>query len=172
MAIQLINTGTLPNDGSGDPLRTAFTKINENFTELADIANYSVSVNSLGTTQQELLSIPASQFAHAKFHITSKTALASQSITISAMKAIGGVTVKFTGYGTIFNGDPVTTYDMSIVSGHVKLFCTPLVNNAITHLITYSVVPMPPAAEGIEIGLDGYLNSLLADEDGIALTTE
>ena len=34
MAKQSINIGTSANDGTGDPLRTAFTKINQNFTEL------------------------------------------------------------------------------------------------------------------------------------------
>lgn len=39
MSQQIINTGALPNDGEGDPLRTAFTKINNNFTELYSIAS-------------------------------------------------------------------------------------------------------------------------------------
>lgn len=34
MAKQTINIGTTANDGTGDPLRTAFDKINDNFTEL------------------------------------------------------------------------------------------------------------------------------------------
>lgn len=34
MAQQTINIGTAPNDGTGDPLRTAFDKINDNFDEL------------------------------------------------------------------------------------------------------------------------------------------
>jgi NAD(P)H-hydrate repair Nnr-like enzyme with NAD(P)H-hydrate epimerase domain len=34
MAQQTINIGTVANDGTGDPLRTAFDKINDNFTEL------------------------------------------------------------------------------------------------------------------------------------------
>ena len=34
MAIQNINIGTSANSGNGDPLRTAFTKINQNFSEL------------------------------------------------------------------------------------------------------------------------------------------
>jgi hypothetical protein len=34
MAKQSINIGTAANDGTGDPLRTAFDKINDNFTEL------------------------------------------------------------------------------------------------------------------------------------------
>lgn len=36
MAKQTINIGTGPNTKTGDPLRTAFTKINQNFTELYD----------------------------------------------------------------------------------------------------------------------------------------
>lgn len=34
MAQQIINVGTQPNDKTGDPLRTAFEKANDNFTEL------------------------------------------------------------------------------------------------------------------------------------------
>jgi len=34
MAKQTINIGSTANDGTGDPLRTAFTKTNENFTEV------------------------------------------------------------------------------------------------------------------------------------------
>ena len=34
MAKEVINVGTVPNDGTGDPLRTAYIKCNNNFTEL------------------------------------------------------------------------------------------------------------------------------------------
>lgn len=34
MANQVINIGAAPDDGSGDPLRTAFDKVNDNFSEL------------------------------------------------------------------------------------------------------------------------------------------
>lgn len=34
MAIENINVGALPNDGSGDAVRTAFSKANNNFTEI------------------------------------------------------------------------------------------------------------------------------------------
>ena len=39
MAQELVNIGTSANSGNGDPLRTAFTKINNNFTELYDYAS-------------------------------------------------------------------------------------------------------------------------------------
>jgi hypothetical protein len=34
MAKQVINIGISPNDKSGDPIRSAFNKVNQNFTEL------------------------------------------------------------------------------------------------------------------------------------------
>jgi len=34
MAKQIVNLGTSANKGDGDPLRTAFDKVNDNFTEL------------------------------------------------------------------------------------------------------------------------------------------
>lgn len=46
MAKQTVNIGSAANDGTGDPLRTAFDKINDNFTELySDDAGDVNSVN-------------------------------------------------------------------------------------------------------------------------------
>jgi plastocyanin len=39
MAKQTIGIGTAANDGEGDPLRTAFIKVNENFTEVYNTSN-------------------------------------------------------------------------------------------------------------------------------------
>lgn len=36
MAKAIINIGSAPADGSGDPIRTSFDKVNKNFTELYD----------------------------------------------------------------------------------------------------------------------------------------
>ena len=46
MAIQPINLGNYANDGTGDDLRTAFTKVNANFTELYQGAAISTASNS------------------------------------------------------------------------------------------------------------------------------
>lgn len=47
MAKQTVNIGAIANDGTGDPLRTAFDKLNDNFDELyPDI----VSVSTAGAT--------------------------------------------------------------------------------------------------------------------------
>ena len=44
MAKQIINIGQSANDKSGDPLRTAFTKVNENFTELYNAIGADVQI--------------------------------------------------------------------------------------------------------------------------------
>lgn len=54
MVQQVINVGTSANDGTGDPLRTAFTKINSNFTEIygkdAIGANFDLTDNTISAT--------------------------------------------------------------------------------------------------------------------------
>lgn len=47
MARQNIDTGTTANDGTGDTLRSAGTKINENFIELYQ--TFGLDSNTLGT---------------------------------------------------------------------------------------------------------------------------
>ena len=48
MAIQTINIGNVVNDGLGDDLRTAFQKVNANFTELE--SSLTVTASNVGTT--------------------------------------------------------------------------------------------------------------------------
>lgn len=72
MAKQTIGIGTSANDGTGDALRTAFTKVNENFTEVYTSLNPSVIALSAtdgstvtGTTTETLsrsLLIPANTY--------------------------------------------------------------------------------------------------------------
>lgn len=45
MTIQTINLGAYANDGTGDDLRTAFQKINANFTELSSTTNIANGTN-------------------------------------------------------------------------------------------------------------------------------
>ena len=55
MAKQIINIGSAANDGSGDPLRSAFDKINDNFNEVytelggTTLSNISITNNTIGS---------------------------------------------------------------------------------------------------------------------------
>jgi hypothetical protein len=80
MAQQIITTGNIAGDGTGDPLRDAFTKINENFTELysgnvqvtaANILVYSVA----GRTGNIVLTVNDVAQAASKSYVN--TAIAS-----------------------------------------------------------------------------------------------
>ena len=67
MAKQIVNIGNSANDGAGDPLRTAFDKINDNFTELytelggTSLSNVSIAGNTISTdnTNGDLTLSPA-----------------------------------------------------------------------------------------------------------------
>lgn len=48
MAIQTINIGNVVNDGLGDDLRTAFQKVNANFSDLS--AQLTITASNVGTT--------------------------------------------------------------------------------------------------------------------------
>ena len=57
MAIKRINIGSAANDSTGDPLRTAFSKVNDNFTELyANVgsSNYRFSNNTMSTVTGDM----------------------------------------------------------------------------------------------------------------------
>jgi hypothetical protein len=49
MALEKINIGNFANDGSGDDLRTAFTKINDNFQELSLLGGQNNTISNVGS---------------------------------------------------------------------------------------------------------------------------
>lgn len=49
MAREVINVGAVPNDGLGDPLRTAYIKCNNNFAELYSRVQASPPTSSVGS---------------------------------------------------------------------------------------------------------------------------
>ena len=50
MSKQTINIGRTANDKSGDPLRTAFSKVNDNFTELYTVFTINTITNFTANT--------------------------------------------------------------------------------------------------------------------------
>jgi hypothetical protein len=77
MAKQIINIGKSVNDKSGDPLRTAFTKVNENFTEL---------YNAMGADIQ----IPAQANNAGKFLTTNGSTLSWGTVS-TGTNTLGGL---------------------------------------------------------------------------------
>ena len=58
MAIQTVNLGLIANDGTGDGLREAFTKVNSNFAELdiraANITAENVGIGGYGVFKEQV----------------------------------------------------------------------------------------------------------------------
>lgn len=176
MAQEIINIGTLPNDGEGDPLRVAFGKINNNFSNLfATATNTLESITSGTTANQVIWETPVIEFTQGKFQIRSSNPSNndSQNITISAQILNNLTQVKWTGYATTFNGNAVATYDMDVSSGNVRILTTPLLNTLIQHFIASSVSYVDVNDVSLLLELDGYVaNSVMSTESNLNITTE
>jgi hypothetical protein len=87
MSQQYINIGATPNDGLGDPIRTAFQKTNENFSQLFPLANViAISGNGISVTGN----ISGNYFIGNGSQLTGITASANTgNVTFSDINIIG-----------------------------------------------------------------------------------
>jgi hypothetical protein len=110
MTQQVINVGTLPNDQSGDPIRTAFQKINNNFSQLYSSSFQVVETTSSGGNVSTIWSYPANAFTFGTFQINSVEIGSSnaQNITMSASFDGQNANLLYNGYGTLFHGNTTT----------------------------------------------------------------
>lgn len=95
MAQQVINVGTLPNDGTGDPLRVAYQKTNSNFDELyasilpythitgadytALTTDYTITVDPDGTARTVTLPAAADE---GKVYVVKRVGTSNHQITV------------------------------------------------------------------------------------------
>ena len=126
MAKQIINLGTTPNKGDGDPLRTAFRKINENFDEL-----YSGAASELGAFEfggSTITTTDSSDITIAQNVTITSDLTMSGDIVPAADNAydLGSLTQQWrslylTGNTVYFNGVPLSVTDDGtlIIDGQV-----------------------------------------------------
>lgn len=141
---QIINIGQLPNDGSGDPLRVAFDKTNNNFSTLFKTATFTSNAVTEGLAENQVIfETAANAFSQGLFTIRSKNSGSnySQSIQLSAQISPDNESVKFTGYATTFFGDPLTSFDMDVTDGNVRILCNPLIDDTVFHFIGAQILP-------------------------------
>lgn len=144
---EIVNVGALPNDGEGDPLRVAFEKINNNFSTLSYTAASTTLANTTGTTANQIIfENPVATFTQGTFQIKSYDGLTtdSQDIIISAQLTNNSEGVRFTAYGTTFEGNAVCRYDMDVSSSNVRILCSPLINTTLTHFIASQITYTEP----------------------------
>ena len=177
MTQEIINIGAQPNDGEGDPLRTAFEKINNNFSQLYSTGFFTSSAYSTGlTAEQVIFEAPVETFTQGIFQINSNDTLSTdtENITLNVSVINDGSGLKWNGHNTLFNGNVLTDYDMDIdtVSSNVRILVNPLANTTIFHFIsaqiTWTGIPVP----GLAIQVDGSINTDLDTENNFNLETE
>ena len=92
MARQTINIGSTANDGTGDPLRTAFNKVNENFIEVYDGINVfdqnlntsnNVTFNEVSVNDD--LTISGSIVSNSSFTVTSEIGATSSGVFLDGV---------------------------------------------------------------------------------------
>lgn len=174
MTQEIINIGAVANDGSGDPLRVAFQKINNNFTQLYSTGTFTYDAYSFGNTPgQVIFETPANLFTQGNFQINSDNpnTTDSQNITLNVSISNDLADVKWVGHSTLLFNDPVTTYDVDIVGGNVRILVNPLVDADIYHFISAQIT-FSTNAPGTPIGLEGFSGDALGTETLIPITTE
>lgn len=140
MAKQIINIGTLPNDQTGDPLRIAFNKVNQNFTELYKVNSGIIGATSTGNTAgQVVMTFLASSFTQGTFQINTTDAVSgqTQNVTLAGVKNVAGNAVSFTTYGQMTDGSVLTSHSMDINNGNIRILTSPQTTANLTHFVMY-----------------------------------
>ncbi len=120
MTQQIVNTGTGPGTGTGEPLRTAFTKINQNFTELyngfANIALTGNAVANIGNITPTSVNITIQQAT-----VTS-VAGRSGNVSLTINDIVGGVSKAYVDSAIASaNSSANLSYATTSTAGTVKV---------------------------------------------------
>lgn len=174
---EIINIGANPNDGSGDPLRVAFDKVNNNFANLFQtFVNSTVAYSFGNAAGQVIFEASANTFTEGQFYVKSMNGGTANSQTIQLFAQTNNAQddVKFTGYGSSFFGDPITSYDMDYdaISGNVRILVNPLINDDLTHYIASQIMYAGPNIPGMYLSPEQGSSSVISTETEVPITTE
>jgi len=153
MAIRSINIGAIANDGTGDDIRTAFQKINENFTFLEDNLGLDNTALNIGTNGEGLFKQKVDgilQFK--KIEAGSGISLNGSGDTVIVTSTSGGV---------LTVSDGTTTDDINVGSDTLSI----LGGTNITTTVTDNTITIDSSASSIftdpdpRLGTDLNLNN-------------
>lgn len=101
MAKQTINIGTTANDGTGDPIRSAFDKTNDNFTELyagaGGVADDAITYAKLGTEFTTIQALTGLDVDWSAATIFTKTITGTEALTFSNVETGKVIDLVLTG---------------------------------------------------------------------------
>lgn len=170
----VINIGAVPNDGEGDPLRTAFQKINNNFTQLFTTGTFTYEAYTFDdSADQVIFETPANLFTQGNFQINSSNpdTSDSQNMTLTISISNDLASVKWVGHSGLYFNDPVTNYDVDIDSGNVRILASPLLDDTVFHFIAAQIT-FSENIPGSPLSLEGTSGDVMGTENLIPITTE
>ena len=123
MSKRVINIGNAPNDGTGDPLRTGLSKVNDNFTEIynilgdgSDVISYA-STAGISTLSKGLTGLPSIEVSG----LTNTGVTTVQSIETTDLTVAGVVTAtQFSGDGSQLTGVTGTGQGIDVYEDDVR----------------------------------------------------
>jgi hypothetical protein len=105
-----------------------------------DIGKFSATTSN-NDINQVVFQTPISNFNTGVFQLTSRseTTNASQTVTLSVTKKTDNTGVRFSAYATLFEGSPITRYNVDYGYANVRIIVNPILNNVINHTGTYEI---------------------------------
>ena len=130
MSIQYINIGNNPNDGTGDDLRTAFLKVNDNFQFLGSIGltGFVSNGSNLSGGSGEVFKVKNNET------LTFRTIAAGQGITVNQADNTITIASSFTAPASItrvYADDPLSYYETSLPGASIKILGSGFVTTAV-----------------------------------------
>jgi hypothetical protein len=151
MAQELINIGDLPNDGKGDSIRIAFTKINNNFTEVFNTlnANSTDGTESLSNTivytssstdpNQTLDRLDSRVYNTARYLIEATT---NEHIQIEELLLMHNVSeVRYVRYGQMTSGPLLANFSGRLIGNEFRLTTSPQFD-LVSFKVLRTVIPL------------------------------
>lgn len=122
MAQQLIGIGSAPNDGTGDTLRAAFVKCNENFTEVyAGSGDVTGPASSTDNALARFHETGGKTLQDSAATVSDNGALTLTGTTVTASEPILNVTQTWNSSGVTFTGLKADITDTASASGSLLL---------------------------------------------------
>jgi len=146
-----INTLSFPAIGSLEPENASINVKNLNADGNVNVSGSLVVGNSSSgtttvtthdnSTNQVVFELPVSDFDNGTFQITSRSLVDdnSQKVTLEVLKATSNIAVKFSAFGTLFSGAPITRYNADVGYGNVRVMVNPMFNQDIEHSIKFTI---------------------------------
>ncbi len=146
-----LNTLSFPAIGGLEPENASINVKNVNADGNVNVSgSLVVNGSSSGTrmvtthdnsTNQIVFELPVSDFDNGTFQITSRSVddNNSQKVTLEILKETSNIGVKFSAFGTLFSGAPITRYNADVGYGNVRVMVNPMFNQDIEHSIKFTI---------------------------------